>query len=139
MPNTLSEKQKKEILNITELDPGLKCQGKVGLFLDNWLICEVLAKRLIMYHKQKKETPNRWNYTQVSSALKYFGIDYDDQKVEPAFKGGSKGKRGNKSARQLRNGYLHSLSENDKTEIETRSKELNVLLTYWQNTLGSLT
>ncbi len=139
MANTLSVKQKKELLNIAKLEPGFKCQGKVGLFLDNWLICEVLANRLIMYHKPGKEPLIQWQYTQVISALKNFGIVYDDQKVEPVFKGGRKGKRGNKSARQLRNGYLHLLSENDKSEIESRSKELNDLLTYWRTTLGKST
>lgn len=135
MSNQLSKKQKKELLNIAELEPGFTCQGKTGVFLDNWLICEILAKRLIMYHKKQKEPAINWSYTQFVAALKYFVIEYDDQKVKPAFQSGSKGIRGNKTARQLRNGYLHLLSNSDKIEIESRSTELADLLSYWRDRL----
>ena len=133
MPNSLSKKQETELLNIARSDPGFKCQGKVGEFLDNWLICETLAKRLILYLKQREPQKASWSYPELISALKHFGIDYDDQKVKPAFKGGDREKRGNKTARQLRNGYLHSLSIGDKNEIETRSTELTHLLSYWRD------
>jgi hypothetical protein len=45
----LSDNQIKELQAIVALEPGLKKQGKIGAFLDLWLVCEVLAKKFIFY------------------------------------------------------------------------------------------
>lgn len=136
---SLSEKQLKELQAIIAREPGLKKQGKVGTFLDLWLVCEVLAKKLILYHKQLAELPIHWDYRQVRAALNSFTLSYDSQKVKPVFLSGNKGKRGSKTARQLRNGYIHSLSANDRKEIEDRYGELVSLLRYWKKRLSSPT
>lgn len=52
----------------------------------------------------------------LSKAFEYFDIPFNQDGLLFIFKGGE-GKRGNKSARQLRNGYLHQLSESDRLEI----------------------
>jgi hypothetical protein len=52
----------------------------------------------------------------LSKALEHFGLPLDQDILLSIFKG-AEGKRGSKSARQLRNGYLHQLSEPDKLEI----------------------
>jgi hypothetical protein len=45
------------------------------------------------------------------------------------------GKRGAKTCRQLRNGYLHSLSKKDKEEINSRFGELKGYMEKWINLL----
>jgi hypothetical protein len=133
----LSEKQYKELKLIPALQPGFNKQGDVGVFFDLWLVCEVLAKKYIMYHKQLEKPPIRWQYPELTAALNAFSVSYASEKVKPVFKSGNDGKRGGKTARQLRNGYIHSLSVNDRKEIETRNGELVSLLNYWKNKLSA--
>lgn len=129
----LTPQQLKALQLVVDSDPGFKAQGKLGEFLDSWLICEVLAKKLIMYHKDAKELPTKWQYTQLTAALNEFGYSYDKNQVEAAFRSNNNAKRGNKSARVLRNNFIHTLSGDDRNEIESRSKELLELLLYWKN------
>ena len=127
---TFSSQQKKEIERIGQSFPGLSCQGSVGVFLDHWLICEALAKRLIMYHKKLTELPHHWTYEQVSAAIKHFRINIKPELNEKIFKGG-RGKRGENTPRQIRNSYLHSLSPAEVVEIESRISEYVLLLEEW--------
>ncbi len=135
----LNENQRKALREIIDSEPGFKAQGVIGEFLDLWLVCEVLVKKLIMYQKSESELPMNWQWTQVGPALRNFGIMYEDEKVKPAFSGDRKAKRGEKSARVLRNGYLHTLSKSDTSEIERRKKELLLLLEYWKQAIGNAT
>jgi hypothetical protein len=98
-------------------DPGFSCQGIVGEFIGLYLRCELFATRLQNYYQvdmQCQETG--LNTASLIKAFKHFGLHIQDQKVLGLFKGGS-GKIGEKSARQLRNGYLHELTESDRNEI----------------------
>ena len=135
----LSDKQIKELKDIATLAPGFNKQGKLGTFFDLWLVCEVLAKKHIMYHKQLSELPVNWSYTQLTAALKNFSVPYDVVNVKPTFQSGHKGKRGSKTARQLRNGFIHTLSTNDRKEIENQHGELVANLTSWKKVLGNAT
>lgn len=135
----LTENQKKALREIADSSPGFKSQGVVGEFIDLWLVCEVLVKKLIMYQKGENDLPQKWQHNQVGPALRHFGIEYLESKIEPAFSGNQKAKRGQKSARVLRNGYLHTLSRNDRSEIERRKSELIQLLSYWKDTIESAT
>jgi len=128
---TFSPQQKKEIKRIGQSFPGLSCQGSVGVFLDHWLICEALAKRLIMYHKTLNDLPHHWTYEQVSAAIKHFGININPDLNEKIFKGG-RGRRGENTPRQIRNSYLHSLSPAEVQEIESRIKEYVSILEEWR-------
>ena len=132
----LTYTQKKKLQKIVAMQPGFNKKGKVGAFFDLWLICEVLAKKHIMYHKKLQNPPTTWRYTELTAALDSFMISFDKEKVKPAFEGGNKGKRGRKTARQLRNGYIHTLSSNDRKEIELRFDYLERLLTYWKEKLS---
>jgi len=136
MKKTLSDKQLKELKEIEALEPGFKKQGKVGAFIDLWVVCEVLAKKYIMYHKQLSELPISWTYPQLTAALNNFSVSFDTKFLKPTFQSGNKGKRGSKSARQIRNGFIHTLSINDKKEIEVRYGELSGNLAYWKNKLS---
>lgn len=129
----LTTQQLKALQLVAESDPGFKAQGKLGEFLDSWLVCEVLTKKLIMYHKDTKELPTTWQYTQLTAALNEFGYSYDKNRVKAAFKSNNKAKRGNKPARVLRNNFIHTLSGDDRDEIESRSEDLLNLLSYWKD------
>ena len=98
-------------------DPGFSCQGPVGDFIGLYLRCELFATRLQHYYQRDKgHKRGSLNTDQLSKALDHFGLPVESEKVLSLFRGG-KGKRGKKSARQLRNGYLHQLSESDKLEM----------------------
>jgi hypothetical protein len=137
--NQLTEHQCKALREIIGSEPGFKVQGIIGEFMDLWLVCEVLVKKLIMYHTGLNELPFSWQYTQIAPALKHFGISYQEDNIKPVFSGDKKAKRGEKSARTLRNGYIHTLSRSDRSEIEERKEELVPLLTYWKSTVENAT
>lgn len=84
----------------------------------------MFALRLQHYYqtdKQYKQTGI--NTASLRAALKHFHIHFSEEKVIAIFQGGE-GKRGRKSAKQLRNGYLHRLSDADKDEIANKGPEL---------------
>ncbi len=56
------------------------------------------------------------NTATLTDAIQHFEMHFSGDVVLILFQGGE-GKRGKKSAKQLRNGYLHQLSEADKNEI----------------------
>lgn len=68
------------------------------------------------YQTDKQLKKGKLNTEYLSKALEHFGLHLEKDKLLFLFKGGE-GKKGQKSARQLRNGYLHQLSEADKSEI----------------------
>lgn len=98
-------------------DSGFSCEGKVGEFISLYLKCEIFATRLQHYYQTDKQyKKGNLNTDSLSEALDHLGLPADKDKIILLFKGG-KGKKGSKSARQLRNGYLHQLSEADRLEI----------------------
>lgn len=107
-----------EIASVSNMNPMFSCQGVVGEFIDIYLQCEVMSRKLQSYYRSDTDkTGNNDLQIQVLEAsLKHFSMDYKSIDINILFKGGV-GARGNKSARQLRNGYLHSLSAEDKNEI----------------------
>lgn len=120
-------------LNDAELkDPGFSCQGNVGEFIGLYMRCELYATRLQHYYQTDKQNKKGGLKTDMlSNALEHFGIPLDKEQVLFLFQGG-KGKRGKKSARQLRNGYIHELSDADRSEITNKHsifvKEMNRFL-----------
>lgn len=105
-------------------DSGFSCAGDVGKFINLYLRCEIFATRLQHYYQTDKEhKQGKLNTDSLSEALSHFSLPVDKDKILLLFKGGS-GKKGSKSARQLRNGYLHQLSEADRLEIIEKYSEL---------------
>ncbi|WP_456412108.1 hypothetical protein [Thiolapillus sp.] len=96
--SALSDKQIRELNEIPALEPGFKRQGKVGTFIDLWVVCEVLAKKYIMYQKKLSESPSKLDYTQLTFALNDYSVTYLEEKAKPTFQSG-KGIRGSKTAR----------------------------------------
>ena len=104
-------------------DPGFSCQGKVGEFIGFYLRCEVFATKLQHYYQTDKQPQkSKLNTQSLTKALEHFNLYFKSESLLYVFKGGS-GKRGSKSARQLRNGYLHELSSADKNEIIQQHSE----------------
>ena len=91
---------------------------EIAQFISRYIDCEIIARRLIRFFKRDKEK------RQVSSlylptlrrATTYFDIDVSEALLSGIFAGGE-GKRGEKSARQLRNGYVHKKSPQDCEEM----------------------
>ena len=115
--SALNQRRNTGLDDAASKDPGFSCQGKVGEFISLYLRCELFATKLQHYYQTDRQyKKGSLNTDMLSKALEHFGIPLDKDKLLSIFKGGE-GKRGSKSARQLRNGYLHQLSEPDKLEI----------------------
>ena len=115
--SALNQRRNAGLEDAASKDPGFSCQGKVGEFIGLYLRCELFATRLQHYYQADKQyKKGGLNTDMLSKALDHFGFPLDQDKLLSIFKGGE-GKRGSKSARQLRNGYLHKLSGPDKLEI----------------------
>lgn len=112
----------KELESVHALDPGFSCQGEVGEFIGVYIQSEVFAKKLQNYYRKdtNKTGKDELQITTLKAALKHFNLTIPETDISILFKGGS-GKRKSKSARQLRNGYLHALSPEDKNEIMSKA------------------
>jgi len=119
----LRKARNKELKSVHALDPGFSCQGLVGEFIGIYIQSEVFAKKLQHYYRTDTNTSGKdeLNKTTLKAALKHFNLSMPDSDVSLLFDGG-RGKRGSKSARQLRNGYLHALSPDDRKEIMSKAK-----------------
>jgi len=130
----LNEKRKAELKKITNQSPGFRCQGDLGYFFDLFLVCEATARKLISYYKNEisKSENQIYTITEVKAALSFFSISVmpNDDFVNYIFKSGN-GLRGKKTCRQLRNDYIHNLSQIDRNEIESRNKDLIENMNKW--------
>ena len=108
----------RELKSVRCLDPGFSCQGKVGNFVGLYIQSEVFAKKLQHYYRidVKKAGKDELRIDVLKAAIKHFRLCFSGNHVDMLFKGGH-GTKGIKSARQLRNGYLHNLSPEDNKEI----------------------
>jgi len=115
----IARKRHSELCKTLNLSSGFSCQGVVGQFVDRYILCEIIGKKIQKYyqHDLQKPTKPELNLTVLKAALKHFKCDFDGTLLADILRGGG-GKKGEKSARQLRNGYLHSLNPEDKVEIE---------------------
>jgi hypothetical protein len=120
---TLSQKRKALLIDIARNQPGLSCQGVLGLFLERYFASEAIALKIQSYYQTDtgKSNLDKIQITQLNAALAYFSIEFQSIDIKTVFHGGP-GKQGVKSARQLRNGYVHSLNSADRVEIEANSK-----------------
>ena len=122
--NALNLRRNKSLIDVEKKSPGFDCQGVVGQFIGCYLQCEVLATKIQhFYQKDNSHEENQLNTKALTDALAHFNMHYSNESLMHIFSGG-KGKRGSKSARQLRNGYLHQLSDSDREEIEINGQGL---------------
>lgn len=122
----LSSKRLTALKNVQSLDPNFHLAGAVGEFIGFYLLCEVLATKLQNYYRADNNKPelDKIQIQALTASLKYFSLTFDNSELKSVFSGG-KGLVGKKSARQLRNGYLHSLSATDKQEIINKAPHYN--------------
>ena len=125
----LSKKRRESLKNIADKKIGFSCQGKVGAFIDNYVVCEATATKLVQFYKTDKKLKlgGTLRKDEILNALKHFGFQMLGQDISTVFTGG-KGRKGAKSARQLRNGFLHSISDSDKNEIQKKYSQLIKLM-----------
>jgi hypothetical protein len=128
---TRSEKQSEALINrrnkglnsIFAKQIGFSCQGVVGQFIELYLQCDVFATKIQHFYQTDNGLKKRsLNTVSLTKALEHFNLHFDISFVKKLFQGGT-GKRGCKSAKQLRNGYLHELSEADENEIISNNDE----------------
>lgn len=118
--SALNLRRNQGLSQVENSDPGFGCQGIIGQFVGYYLRCEVFATKLQhFYQSDRGFKQTGLNTKDFKCALEHFDMHLEEEKVTKIFQGGT-GKRGTKSARQLRNGYLHQLSRSDKTEIEAQ-------------------
>lgn len=115
----LSAQRRGILIEITKRAPGLSCQGDIGVFLDCYFVAEVLARKVSSFYQDDTNKPSsdKIQVQQLGAAIRHFGIVFPEADIRKLFLGGE-GPRGTKSARQLRNGYVHGLSVEDQSEIE---------------------
>ena len=134
---SLSKKRRESLNNIVSKKIGFSCQGKVGAFIDNYVVCEAAATKLVQFYKVDKslKSGGTLRKDEILNALKHFGYQISEQDISTVFTGGT-GRKGTKSARQLRNGFLHSISDSDKNEIQKKYsqliKSMNMFLSFFR-------
>jgi hypothetical protein len=133
----LTGKQIKELKKILRLNPNFSAQGKLGEFFDSYLLCEATARKLVHY-KTGKDNITLYT-TSIDSAIKqFFPSNFSTIPVNKIFASSLRTNRNNKTCRQLRNGYIHNLSKENRTEIENRIISLNEDMNKWLNLFESI-
>lgn len=148
----ISPQRAKALREVFTAKPDLTSDGKLSDFLSAYFLCEALANRLIEYLETddpprsakpkkikcsscgaenassatKKKTSGNFktlDVGKIKKALTHFSLDFPCDAADAVFKSGT-GKVGQRTARQLRNEYAHSLSLSAHQEITERATEL---------------
>jgi len=111
-----------ELSQTANILPGFVCQGSLGQIIELYLQAELIARKILTYHAidNKLPFPDGIDIKLLKQALKIYKFVPTIMSIgdfEWIFKGGQ-GIRGEKSIRQLRNGYFHELNKDDRNEIE---------------------
>lgn len=133
----LSIQRNGALVEITQRAPGFSCQGSLGMFLDHYFVAEVLARKIMSFYQDDtgKTHSDKMQIQQLNAAISHFNFALSEKDIRTLFLGGE-GQRDTKSARQLRNGYVHSLSSADRREIEKNASTLISLLNNFIITAG---
>jgi hypothetical protein len=127
----LSDKQLSALLSIANIKIGFSCQGELGQFVDSWIVAECIAKRLIEYRTQKS-VGHSWKWTEVEASVKYFELSTPDYlSAKKIFAGGS-GRKVDRTPRQLRNAFLHGISEEILVEMNSKGRGFSEFLIEWR-------
>lgn len=121
----LNNRQVAELNNIINIIP-LPENSLIFSFFNCFLKCEVVARKIIAYYKVENNLTisKKYQISEIHAALNFFNLqNANNESIEVIFKGGD-GIRDNMSARQLRNGYIHTLNNNDRNEILNRGQML---------------
>jgi hypothetical protein len=118
-----------ELQKIIKQKPNFSVQGSLGEFFDLYLVCEATARKIVSYNSGTSS--KELHFASIMSAVNtYFPNKLTNSTITQIFNSNF-GKRNNRTCRQLRNGYLHSLSEKDKIEIVSRIDSLKNDMNKW--------
>lgn len=96
-------------------------------FLEKFMFCEVACKEVLAAYFCEKQNVNRkdikLNMKFIPAAMRKAEYRFDKNLLSSIFGGSIK--RGNKSAKKLRDGIAHSLSIEDMNEVFTRREILH--------------
>lgn len=105
---------------LARLPPERKARDEAA-FLFSFISAESLLRTVWAYYRQTPETPVALQLPEIKKSLKHFGIQVNEQALEKLL--GSSEKRGQKSARKLRNGMVHRWQKDDCAEAVARLGE----------------
>ena len=96
-------------------------------FLWSYYSCEYVAKSLQAGRKGKRtESESHVNVASLEAALKYYGVKYHKNDIQPIFEGSQrKVATKKKSARGLRDAIVHGMHTSTFDEIKLRGLDLN--------------
>jgi hypothetical protein len=158
--NKMLSQRVKALQEVFAAKPDLKSKNSLSDFLSDYLLCEALANKLILYLetddppkpinpkknicsscgaenesvvKNKKPSAHfkTLDVRKIKKALIHFSIVFSDDETDAIFKSGD-GKVGNRTARQLRNEYAHSLSVSACKEMCERAPYFLELMNRFQ-------
>jgi len=103
-------------------------------FLETYIDCEITAHKIVRFYKRDKynktDSSVILHVRNIINAAAHFNLSISSADVRALFAGG-KGKRGVKTPRQLRNGYLHAKAAQDALELERRADTLFRIMRTW--------
>lgn len=100
-------------------------------FIETFILCEIATKVVLAYYykvndKEKNIEDIELGLNSIKPALRLAQYEITDDVLEKMFK--AKKKRGERSARDLRNGIVHNLTVKDIQEVISRKDELFSLM-----------
>lgn len=124
-------KARQEVVSRREFLNQLNNRAIKDQFIEKFVLCEIAIKTVLRdYHKvrgREIETENiKMGLPTIKAALKHAQYDVRNENLEKIFK--AKKRRGERSARDLRNGIVHDLTKPDLQELIKRKNELFRLL-----------
>jgi len=125
----LREQADREYARLKALYDDQLTADEVNAFNNTFSICESVYKVILYAHQKKlhknKAIDRKWlkiTMSQVPAALRFAGYAFDNELLDRVF--GSNEKRGQKSAKKLRDELTHHLNPAAVNELKARKKEL---------------
>lgn len=130
-----SAQQSKQLVKLLGRQPNGLPNGTAECYLLRYVFLEALVRLVGRYYRerstaQKKATTedSSLNVDVVKRSLKHFGVLVDERRVDSVL-ASPKAKRGQKTARVLRNGLVHRWDVNAANEVIHRFDELTTAMT----------
>jgi hypothetical protein len=122
--------QAKQLVQLLGHPPKGLRKNTAESFLLQYVFLEALLRLVGRYYRQRSTAQKKLanedgslNVVVVNRSLKHFGVRVDQQRIDGLLSSG-KTKRGQKTARVLRNGLVHRWDAKDAGEVIQRFEEL---------------
>jgi hypothetical protein len=129
-----STQQAKQLAKLLGRPPNGLLRGTAECFLLRYVFLEALIRLVGRYYRERSTTQKRvveqdgsLNVDVVKRSLKHFGVLVDERRVDGLL-ASPKAKRGQKTARVLRNGLVHRWDVGDADEVIKRFEEIEVAM-----------